>query len=142
MTLFSEILRGCGLSQREAADFLGIRPDTVKGYASPSRPQQPPPGVLAELHELAARQERMAQATVDIFESQAAEYGPADTIELGIAADDHEAQQLGLPCVGAHLAVARRVWELLPPEVRIVIVPRGSTPTTAMAADMRERGDG
>lgn len=138
MTLFPEILRGCGLSQREAADFLGIRPDTVKGYASPSRPQQPPPGVLAELHELAARQDQAALDEVDTWEQQ----GRPSEIEIGLASDDYEAQGLGWPCVGAHRAVIRRLWELLPPEVRIVMVPRGSTPSTAKAADIRERGDG
>lgn len=138
MTLFSEILRGCGLSQREAADFLGIRPDTVKGYASPSRPQQPPPGVLAELHELAARQDQVALEEVDVWEQQ----GQPSEIKIGLASDDCEARSLGWPCVGAHRAVIRRLWEMLPPEVRIVMVPRGSTPSTAMAADIRERGDG
>lgn len=135
MTLFSEILRGLGLSQREAADFLGVRLDTIKGYSSPARPQRPPAGILAELHALAERQEAAAEEALEVWE----EAGSPDEIEIGLASDDHEARALGWPCVGAHLAVIRRMWELLPPGVRVIVVPRGSTPATAAAADAHEK---
>jgi len=58
-----------------------------------------------------------------------------DDIEVGIAVDDHDAQSLGWPCVGAHAAVIRRLIEILPKDIakKIKVVPRGSTLATAAA---------
>ena len=123
MTLIATILRGCGLSQREAADFLGVRLDTLKSWSAGRNPT--PQGALDQLHELATRQEQVASEAVEIWQEQ----GEPSQIEIGIASDDHEAQSLGWPCVGAHAAVARRVWEILPQGVAVRIVPRGSTAT-------------
>ena len=89
---------------------------------------------MQALHELADRQEEAASQALDVWE---AEGQPAE-IEIGLASDDHEAQSLGWPCVGAHLAVIRRMWEAMP-DVRVSVVPRGSTPAAAAAADAHGR---
>lgn len=60
-------------------------------------------------------------------------HGAPDEIEIGYPADDHEAQSLGWPCVEAWAAMAARV--LAASDTRIRLVPRGSTPGTAAAAD-------
>ena len=66
-------------------------------------------------------------------------------IEIGYPADDHEARQLGLPCTGAwRQMLARLIDELMimDPEfdpIRIRLVPRGSTPATAGAADIHRK---
>ena len=131
MTLFAEILRGCGLSQREAADFLDVRIDTLKSWGSGRNGA--PAGVLAALHELSSLQDNAANQVADIWQAN----GEPDEIEIGLASDDYEARTLGWPCVGAHKAVIRRVWEVLPTDVIIRIVPRGSTVATAAAIDAR-----
>lgn len=46
-TLFSAVLSRLGLSQSEAAELLGVRPDTVKSWAAGRR--NVPPGVWDEL---------------------------------------------------------------------------------------------
>lgn len=133
MTLFAEILHGCGLSHREAADYLKASAGSIASYASGRR--VPPNGMLSELHELAARQEAAAEKALQIWE----EAGEPDEIEIGIASDDHEAQSLGWPCRGAHAAVIRRLWEMLPPFTEFIVVPRGATLSSAAAADEHDR---
>lgn len=133
MTLFPAILAACGLSQREAAELLGVRLDTVKSWSSGRRTVSP--GALAELWALADRQETAARQAAQAWESQ----GRPAAVEIGIAADDHEARSLGWPCVGAHLAVVRRAWELVGDRAAVTVVPRGSTVATAAAADAHGR---
>lgn len=133
-TLFTGILNLCGLSHREAADFLNVRVDTVKSWSSGRN--RVAPGALEELWTLADRIERAAVEAERVFRQQWS--GRETVIELGIAADDHEAQQLGWPCVGAQRAMAARLWYKLPREVEVVLVPRGSTPATAAAADAHD----
>lgn len=133
MTLFSEILHGCGLSHREAAAYLKASGGSIASYASGRR--VPPNGMFSELHELAARQEAAAEQALQIWEAA----GEPNEIEIGIASDDHEAQTLGWPCRGAHAAVIRRLWEMLPPTTKFLVVPRGSSLATAAAADERDR---
>jgi hypothetical protein len=57
-------------------------------------------------------------------------------IEIGLAADDHEAQALGWPCVGAQEAMLGLVVARCRRPVRIV--PRGSTVATAAATDAHD----
>ena len=121
----------CGLSQREAAEYLGVRKDTVE-RALRGR-DRTPRGWLAELRQLHDRQQQAAQQAFQLWR----EAGEPKEIELGIASDDYEAQQppLGWPCVSAQLAVMRLLWERLPGDVRLRLVPRGITVATAGAAD-------
>ena len=68
MTLFSAILRRLGLSQAEAADYLGSRLDTVKAWSSGRN--NVPAGVMAELWTLADKQEAAAQQALDIWDEK------------------------------------------------------------------------
>lgn len=131
-TEFSLLTQACGLSHREAAEFLGVRIDTVKSWSAGRNPA--PDGVLDELRGLAARIDRaVAEALRTIREASP----PPDDVEIGVASDDYEAQSLGWPCVGAHRQVAARIAAACPYSVHIV--PRGSTPASAAAADAHER---
>lgn len=131
MTLFSAIRKGCGLLQREAAQFLGASIESVKSWETGRR--RVPAVVLRELRHLAHQQQRAAEEAFAVWD----ESGRPDVIELGLASDDYEAQSLGWPCVGAQLAAFRRLWELLPEGVQVRIVPRGSTIATAAAIEAR-----
>ena len=61
-----------------------------------------------------------------------------DEAELGLAADDHEAQQppLGWPCVSAQAQVFGMVAAMV--DIKIKIVPRGTTIGSADAIEHHE----
>ncbi|MDP9195226.1 MAG: hypothetical protein M3O22_00380 [Pseudomonadota bacterium] len=130
-TVFQILLQSCGLSHREAAEFLDVRPDTIKSWSSGRRAV--PEGAVNQILTLLKAQAKAAQETVRVIQRNPY----AETIELGYASDDAEAQGLGWFCVGAQMGALRKVLELLMPEeiVRVKLVPRGSTPGTAAAAD-------
>jgi hypothetical protein len=129
MTTFALLCNRCGLSLREAADFLGVRQDTVRSWSIGRRGA--PASAIEELRALYAKIERAAGEAVAM-----ARKARGATIELGIAADDHEARSLGWPCVGAQAASLGLVAARL--GASVVIVPRGSTGATAAAADIHE----
>ena len=113
-----------GLSQSEAARFHDVRPDTVKSWCTGRN--SAPLGAVAELRALIAMQDRAASEAL----AQIAASGPVDRIEIGYPTDDHEAEALGWPCVGAWQAMAARVLVSVP---GAVFVPRGATVATAAA---------
>ncbi len=128
MTTLAALLIGrCGLSHREAADVLGVRLDTVKSWSSGRNPM--PPGAVDELRALYARIERTATEAVAVVSKRGA---GVDVVELGLAADDAEAQALGWPCVGAHAAALGVVAARLDKPARVVL--RGSTISSIAAA--------
>jgi hypothetical protein len=145
MTPFSAMQSLCGLSNREAADFLSVSEDTVKSWRLGRR--DPAATVITELHNLWTV---IDQAAVDHAESFA-NNGLLDLnciIELGYPADDHEAHQLGMPCVGAWRQMAARLMDELLlgsadedgiDPARIKFVARGSTPATAAAIEAHEK---
>ncbi|NIA67791.1 hypothetical protein HBA54_04235 [Pelagibius litoralis] len=118
MTLFSSVLQGLGLSQREAAAFLEVRPDTVKSWGAGRNAV--PDGIWSKLRELADQQTEAAQKAFDLWQDQ----GEPQEVEFYIAANDDEAQKKGWPCVGAQMAVARRLFEYLPDNVEILLSTR------------------
>lgn len=137
MTPAALLIQLAGLSHREAADFLRVRLDTVKSWHRAHSANGTSDGILSELRALIAQQERTAAQAIAMMAGIAREHGAdADGI-LGYPTDDHEAQALGWPCVGAWRAMAARVIAAAP--VKIVLVPRGSTPETAAAADAHRK---
>lgn len=131
-TLAGLLIDRCGLSQREAAEVLGVSINTVKSWMAGRA--NPRPGVIAELRALYARIERAAAEALAVIAD-----APADTVvELGYAADDHEAQGLGWPCCcGAQRAMLGIVAARCGRTVRLV--PRGSTSASAAAAEAHGR---
>lgn len=135
MTLFSALLKLSGLSTREAAAFFHVRPDTVKSWSAGRNPA--PPGVFDQIYTLIDEQETAAGEGVKIWEKA----GQAPTVECGVASDDHEAQGLGWPSVGAQMAMYARMAEMLARECEIILSPRGATFSTAAAADVHDEGN-
>lgn len=127
----------CGLSHREAADFLNVREDTVKSWFRAS-PAEARPGIIAELKALHVAQRRAAANQIRQIRTVTRVHGAPDIIELGLSSDDHEARSKGWPCVGAermtYAMVAARV------SMPVTLVARGSTPASAAAADQLDRG--
>ena len=104
ITLYALLIERCGLTLREAADYHDVSIDTIRSWCIERH--EAPPGVIAELRELYARIERAAEEALKII----SENNP-DEIEFGLAADDHEAQTLGWPCVG-HTPPFLALWRL------------------------------
>lgn len=125
MTLFASILAGLGLSQSEAAAFLECRPDTVKSWGAGRNPV--PDGVWEQLHALFDRQEI---AATQIYEAWR-EGGEPDEIEIALRPE-------GWPSEGAFLAVTRRAWEMIGPDVAILLLPPGSTEALHAAEKVRK----
>jgi hypothetical protein len=131
-TLFSLLVQACGLSHREAADILRVRPDTVKSWSSGRN--RTPDAVLEELAALAARIEKATAEALAQIETAAAQHGVPAEIELGVASDDAEAQFIGWPCVGAQTAcLALVVARGIKRGYRFRVIPRRSTVATAAA---------
>lgn len=134
-SLYALLRERCGLSIREAAEFHAVPVNTVTKWSSGDR--NAPPGVVAELRELYATIEDIADEAVAAVDQAKSEQGsPPEAVELGLASDDYEAQQLGLPCVGAHAAAVGLAAISI--DDSVVIVPRGSTPASAAAADAND----
>lgn len=131
MTPFSVLAALAGLTLHEAGALCGVRHDSARQWATGRRAA--PPGALDDLRVLIARQELATEEAVAQISRLAKSHGGPDEIEIGYPADDHEAQSLGWPCVGAWAAMAARVIAAAP--VPIVLVPRGSMPPTAAATD-------
>lgn len=134
-TTFSLLLSRCGLSHREAADHLGVRPDTVRSWSCGRNPT--PSGVIAELRALYHAIEIAAARHVAEIEWLIAWQRP-ESVEIGLAATDAEARArpIGLPCVGAHAALIGLVAARL--DVPVVVVPRGSSPASRAAKRAHE----
>lgn len=142
MTPFAALQSLCGLSNREVASFLGMTESAVEKFRRGNR--EAPPGVLRELADLWGMIDAAAgDAADEMFASGIVTAKDAE-IEIGYPADDHEADQLGFPCVGAWRQYLARVLDELMQcrsfdPARIKLVPRGSTPATAAAADIHRK---
>lgn len=137
-TTFSLLLRASGLSQREAAVFLGVSPSSVDKWSRGVKTA--PEGAEADLAALVAEIDLAAHDTATAALDRLAQFDtPPDAVRLGLASDDEEARQLGLPTVSAHAALLGRVAAALIYEGHTVdIVPRGSESATAAAADIHD----
>ncbi|TKD17940.1 hypothetical protein FBT96_12410 [Rhodobacter capsulatus] len=83
-TTFAAAIAICGLSQQEAADYLGVRIDTVKSWSSGRNP--PPDGVWGMLADLYRRVENAAdhassQIEPDLMDKRAMNNLQADSGE-------------------------------------------------------------
>ncbi len=132
MTLYSLLLQACGLSIREAAELHKVRDDTVKSWSAGRR--TPPDGIVEQLRQLYDTIVQAADQAIETIETESEER--LEAIEIGYPADDHEARQLGLPCIGAWRALAAIIAASV--DMPLVFVPRGSTLSTAGAIQARE----
>lgn len=138
-SLYGLLRERCGLSIAEASAFHGVPINTVTAWSAGRRTV--PPGVIAELRDLYEHIDNAAENMADeidgLTEKASLAGAPIDEIEIGLSSDDHEAQSLGWPCVGAHGAAIGLAAMMT--DMRIIVVPRGSTPSTAGAADAHDK---
>lgn len=141
MNLFVSFQSLCGLSNREAAAYLGVMESAVEKFRRGAKTA--PIGTLRDLQQLWTV---IDDAAVNAAEAIADDgiLSRADDIEIGYPADDNEAQALGLPCVGAwRQMLARIIDELMLADenfdlARVKLVPRGATLATAAAIDAHD----
>jgi hypothetical protein len=128
VTLFAAILAGLGLSQSEAAAYLDVRTDTVKSWSAGRN--RVPDGVWDKLHALAERQETVATGVYEAWR----EAGMPDEFEISNSSPEWTSE-------GAWMAVLRRAWEMMGPDVAIRPVAPGSTEAVRAAARARKFSD-
>ena len=127
LSTYSILLKASGLSQREAAVLHDVRLDTIKKWCQATG-NRAPRALVQELAALIVKQGNAADEAVAACSDVA-------TVELGLASDDYDAQQLGWPTATAHAAtIATVAARLIADGLNVEIVPRGSTPATAAAA--------
>ena len=135
-------MQTAGLTLRSASAFLGTAHANVESWSQDRRPV--PATAIAALLALYRSQMHDAARSAAFLRRQMKTTGWPDWIELGAAADDHEAQLLGWPTAACHhVVLAMTIARLNPPETTTVrIVPRGSTMATAAAADQLDQALG
>jgi len=129
------MLHRCGLSQTDAADWLGVEARMVRRWCAgdfpiPERRWQP-------LVDLCARQDRAADEALALIREKTAALGRDGTIAIHMARTQEDADRLGWPCPGAHVAVIRRVIERAPKGLRLVPVHPGEDEAADLAAERR-----
>lgn len=141
MTPFAALQALCGLSNREAAAYLGVTESAIEKFRRGSKAA--PVGTLREMQQLWTIIDDAAVSAAEAITAGGI-LSRADEFEIGYPCDDHEAQALGLPCVGAwRQMLARIIDELMLVDEnfdlsRVKLVPRGSTIATAAAIGGRE----
>ena len=126
ITPFAVLAERCGLSQREAAEFLKVRIDTVKSWGAGRNIAKPE--VLAELRGLYAHiqaaAEELVQHVAGLLEQQWERGIKQRAIVFGVAETDDVARAFGFPSLGPYMAAIGLVLMRLPDDVVIVTEPQ------------------
>ncbi len=134
------LLASSGMDTFEASTFHGIEEDAIMMWVAGD--EEPEEEAVEKLADLVCRMVVAVGEALDHLLDQMEESDSAPAfIELGLASDDAEAEQLGWPCVRVHEMVlgmmAAQASEI---GIPVSIVPRGSTAASAAAADAFEEG--
>ena len=125
-TPFAVLAERCGLSQREAAEFLKVRIDTVKSWCAGRNVAKP--AVLAELRELYAKiqtaADKLAQDNERLLELQRERKIQQRAIVFGLAETDDVARAYGFPAQGPYMAAIGLALLRLPDDVAIAMEPQ------------------
>ena len=129
-----------GMDTFEASNFLGVDEDAVMMWVSGE--EEADEDSIEKMAELICKMVTSVGQTLDYLLDQMEENDSAPAfIEMGLSSDDKEAELLGWPCVRVHEMVlgmmAAQGTEI---GIPISIVPRGSTVSSAAAADAFEKG--
>jgi len=120
-TPFAVLVERCGLSQREAAEFLKVRIDTVKSWSAGRNVAKPE--VLAELRGLYANiqaaSEELAQHVAKLLARQSELGIKQRAIVFGAAETDDVARAFGFPSQGPYMAAIGLASMQLPDDVVI-----------------------
>lgn len=124
LTTFKLLSNLCGLSLREATDFLDVRHDTVTSWSCGRR--HAPEPVISELVKLANKIDTAAMIVISQIESTTPD-DLSPPVELSLALCDVEARflVLELPYIGTEAAALSRVivW-CHNNDINIEVVPR------------------
>jgi len=116
--MFAALLKLCGLSPREAAEYLGYQRREVINWAQST--EVPPPEALAKLYFLFDEQE--AEATRILEDWELAD--KPKVMEFTIPADDGVAKSAGWPSLGAYMvSIAMAQATLGPVELKLIMTP-------------------
>jgi hypothetical protein len=125
-TPFAVLAERCGLSQREAAEFLKVRIDTVKSWCAGRNVAKP--AVLAELRGLyasiQAAADKLAQDNKRLLEQQRERGVEQRGIVFGLAETDDVARAFGFPSQGPYVAAIGLALLRLPDDAAIVMQPQ------------------
>jgi hypothetical protein len=125
-TPFAVLAERCGLSQREAAEFLKVRLDTVKSWSAGRNAAKP--AVLAELRalygEIQAAAEKLSQENERLLKQQRERGVPHRGLVFGFAETDDVARAYGFPSQGPYMAAIGLALLRLPDDVPIVMQPQ------------------
>jgi transcriptional regulator with XRE-family HTH domain len=140
MTPTLALLRAAaGLSRSEAANLLNVSLNTIEKWEKGKRGY--PPEVEDDMAALVLLvqdcAEKLYRSAQEIIKEQ--DSGPPDEIEIGLCADDYEANSLGFPTASSHrMAVSIAAARLVRDGISVVTPLRGTTQATAAAADRHE----
>lgn len=81
-TTFKAALGICGLSQREAADFIGVSEGTIKDWCTGRRGQHPPSGAWEMLASLHNQIVIASEAALDVVEIDGADRSALNLFEI------------------------------------------------------------
>ncbi len=122
-TPFAVLAERCGLSQREAAEFLKVRIDTIKSWCAGRNVAKPT--VLAELRELYAKiqaaADKLAQNNERLLQLQGERKIEQRAIVFGLAETDDVARAYGFPSQGPYMAAIGLALLRLPDDVAIAM---------------------
>jgi len=125
-TPFAVLAERCGLSQREAAEFLKVRLDTVKSWCAGRNVARP--SVLAELRALygtiQTAAENLARDNERLIEQQRQRGVQPRAIVFGLAETDDVARAYGFPSQGPYMAAIGLAVLRLPDDVGIEMAPQ------------------
>ena len=125
-TPFAVLAERCGLSQREAAEFLKVRIDTIKSWCAGRNVAKPT--VLAELRGLyasiQAAADKLAQDNERLLERQRERGVEQRGIVFGLAETDDVARAFGFPSQGPYVAAIGLALLRVPDDVAIVMQPQ------------------
>lgn len=110
------LIRACGLSNREAAEFCGVTDRTVSRWLAGER--APLPEALARLESLDAALTRSAAEAARLWR----EKGAAAAVEFAVPRSDASAKRRGWPFRSVVFALLSRLRGAMP-EAKIVPVP-------------------
>lgn len=113
------MLARCGLSQTDAADFVEKDARMVRRWISGELPM--PVALWQLLVDLCARQDRAAEVEIEKLKVSSKKSGdrPIQSLIMLVRTQD-EARWRGWPCVGAYVAVVRRIVEWAPKHITIL----------------------
>ena len=123
-TTISLLIHSCGLSLREAADFLGVGHDALRSIASGRVKTQPEH--TAKLKALSRDIAALAEKTEAEIEETYPEHDPTLVLTFQELTTVEQANEFGLPYVGAYNAALGMVISRSDRRFYIVRAPRGT----------------